>query len=130
MTPCERLSDRMPAVAAGRIAWTVEDVTHLDACADCRAEWRLVAAVQRIGPGVAGRGDPEATAAAVLARLQVAEPEVQDGVLVAPLGDAKPEVVNRELVLAGVSVRELVVDRPQLEDVFVALTGEGFDVDQ
>jgi ABC-2 type transport system ATP-binding protein len=71
-----------------------------------------------------------AAAAAVLARLQVAEPEVQDGVLVAPLGDAKPEVVNRELVLAGVSVRELVVDRPQLEDVFVALTGEGFDVDQ
>lgn len=73
MTPCERLSDRMPAVAAGRIAWTVEDVTHLDACADCRAEWRLVAAVQRIGPGVAGRGDPEATAAAVLARVREAE---------------------------------------------------------
>jgi ABC-2 type transport system ATP-binding protein len=66
----------------------------------------------------------------VLARLHVAEPEVQDGVVVAPLGDAKPEVVNRELVLAGIGVRELVVDRPQLEDVFVALTGEGFDVDQ
>jgi ABC-2 type transport system ATP-binding protein len=71
-----------------------------------------------------------AAAAAVLARLHVAEPEVQDGVVVAPLGDAKPEVVNRELVLAGIGVRELVVDRPQLEDVFVALTGEGFDVDQ
>jgi predicted anti-sigma-YlaC factor YlaD len=73
MTPCERLSDRMPAVAAGRISWTVEDVAHLDACADCRAEWRLVAAVQRIGPGAASGGDPEGTAAAVLTRVREAE---------------------------------------------------------
>jgi ABC-2 type transport system ATP-binding protein len=38
--------------------------------------------------------------------------------------------VTRELVLAGVGVRELAVQRPDLEDVFVSLTGEGFDVDQ
>jgi hypothetical protein len=33
-------------------------------------------------------------------------------------------------VLAGVPVRQLIVDRPKLEDLFVQLTGEGFDVDQ
>ena len=38
--------------------------------------------------------------------------------------------MTRELVLAGVGVRELAVERPDLEDVFVSLTGEGFDVDQ
>ena len=44
------------------------------------------------------------------------------------LGDAAPEVCNRELVNAGVGVRSLVTERPSLEDLFVALTGEGFDV--
>ena len=66
----------------------------------------------------------------VLARAGLGDPDVRDGVLVAPLGDVRPEDVNRELVLAGVGVRELVVERPDLEDVFVSLTGEGFDVDQ
>jgi ABC-2 type transport system ATP-binding protein len=74
--------------------------------------------------------DDVATAAAVLTRLGLGPPDVRDGRLVTPLGNALPEVVNRELVLAGVGVRELVVDRPDLEDVFVSLTGEGFDVDQ
>ena len=32
------------------------------------------------------------------------------------------------LVTAGVGLRGFVVDRPGLEDVFVGLTGEGFDV--
>ena len=34
----------------------------------------------------------------------------------------------RELVMAGVAVRGLAVERPSLEDLFVSLTGEGFDV--
>jgi len=48
----------------------------------------------------------------------------------ATLGDLESERVTAALVLAGVGVRELVVERPDLEDVFVSLTGEGFDVDQ
>ena len=40
----------------------------------------------------------------------------------------RPEDCNRELVLAGVGVRSLSAIRPTLEDTFVALTGEGFDV--
>jgi ABC-2 type transport system ATP-binding protein len=34
----------------------------------------------------------------------------------------------RELVLAGVAVSSLATERPSLEDLFVELTGEGFDV--
>ncbi|MDX6206660.1 MAG: type transport system ATP-binding protein [Frankiales bacterium] len=38
------------------------------------------------------------------------------------------EDVNAALVSAGVPVRGLLVERPTLEDLFVSLTGEGFDV--
>jgi ABC-2 type transport system ATP-binding protein len=92
------------------------------------AELRDVAAA-RLRVVVAG-ADDMSRAVEVLARAGLGEPDVRDGVLLAPLGDVRPEAVNRELVLAGVGVRELVVERPDLEDVFVSLTGEGFDVDQ
>jgi ABC-2 type transport system ATP-binding protein len=46
----------------------------------------------------------------------------------APLGDLAPEDVTVALVKAGVPVRGLSVSRPALEDLFVQLTGEGFDV--
>ena len=87
----------------------------------------VAAARLRVAPASADGIGP---AAGVLLRLGLGEPELRDGQLLVPLGDALPEVVNRELVLAGVGVRELVVERPDLEDVFVSLTGEGFDVDQ
>jgi len=41
-----------------------------------------------------------------------------------------PEECNARLVAAGVPVRALVTEVPSLEDVFVSLTGEGFDVAQ
>ena len=46
----------------------------------------------------------------------------------AVLGAAAPEHVVEALVAAGVGVRGFTVERPSLEDVFVGLTGEGFDV--
>jgi ABC-2 type transport system ATP-binding protein len=46
----------------------------------------------------------------------------------ASLGTVAPEAVTAALVKAGVPVRGLVVTRPALEDLFVQLTGEGFDV--
>jgi ABC-2 type transport system ATP-binding protein len=48
----------------------------------------------------------------------------------ADLGDHRSEDVVEALVKAGVPVREVVVERPRLEDLFVSLTGEGFDVDE
>ena len=53
-----------------------------------------------------------------------------DGEVLADLGELPPENVTKALVLAGVPVRQVVVERPDLEDLFVALTGEGFDVEQ
>jgi ABC-2 type transport system ATP-binding protein len=45
------------------------------------------------------------------------------------LGDASPEQVCAELVHAGIGVRGFAITSPSLEDLFVGLTGEGFDVD-
>jgi negative regulator of sigma E activity len=68
MTDCERLSDRMPDVALHRAAWSAEEAAHLAGCAECRAEWDLVQATQRLeqrAPSV----DPAAIAASVQRRL-------------------------------------------------------------
>jgi ABC-2 type transport system ATP-binding protein len=46
----------------------------------------------------------------------------------ATLGTIEPERVTAALVEAGVPVRGLAVTRPALEDLFVEITGEGFDV--
>ena len=46
----------------------------------------------------------------------------------AVLGDAEPEQICAELVRAGVGVRSFGVAAPSLEDLFIGLTGEGFDV--
>ena len=46
----------------------------------------------------------------------------------AQLGGRPPEDLNRLLVEDGVRVAGLSLVRPNLEDLFVSLTGEGFDV--
>jgi len=79
--------------------------------------------------------DAEA-AAKVLAGLGLADAQaaVADGAghvhaeASAMLGDASPEQVCAELVQAGIGVRGFAVTSPSLEDLFVGLTGEGFDV--
>jgi ABC-2 type transport system ATP-binding protein len=40
------------------------------------------------------------------------------------------ELLTERLVSAGVPVRQLVIEGAALEDLFVGLTGEGFDVDE
>ena len=71
--------------------------------------------------------DSEA-AAKVLAGLDLADPQAGSGEASAVLGDASPEQVCAELVHAGIGVRGFAVTSPSLEDLFVGLTGEGFDV--
>jgi ABC-2 type transport system ATP-binding protein len=73
--------------------------------------------------------DVEETAA-LLQRmgLQGVQPDPAREELRARLGDAAPEDVARAVVAAGLRLRGLAVERPDLEDLFVALTGEGFDV--
>ncbi len=73
-----------------------------------------------------------AAAAAVLSRfgMTVARPSGDSGELVATFGDQEPapDAVVATLVEAGVRVRSFTIDRPSLEQRFVDLTGEGFDV--
>ena len=68
-------------------------------------------------------------AAATLTALGLADIRSADGEVSAQLADQSPERICRELVLAGVGVAGLDTPRPNLEDLFVGLTGEGFDVD-
>jgi ABC-2 type transport system ATP-binding protein len=75
--------------------------------------------VSGAGPGNSGNGSTQ-----------------EGAVLFAPLpaagsdGNVQPEVVVAALVAAGVRVRGFASEQASLEERFVALTGEGFDVVQ
>jgi ABC-2 type transport system ATP-binding protein len=89
------------------------------AIADVRAGSRPVAEVET--------ATPEA-AADVLRALGLTEVVITEtGVRAMPNG-LDPEQIVASLVGAGVGVRGFTVQSPSLEDLFVALTGEGFDV--
>ena len=72
-------------------------------------------------------GEPE-RAAQVLTRLGFSDVTVAGREVTAQLGGQAPETVCAELVHAGVPVAGLDTPRASLEDLFVELTGEGFDV--
>lgn len=72
--------------------------------------------------------DDPVRAAEVLSAMGLSDVARRGGEVLATLGDVPPEECNRRLVEAGVGVRLLVKERASLEDAFVALTGEGFDV--
>jgi ABC-2 type transport system ATP-binding protein len=67
-------------------------------------------------------------AAKVLSELELADIQASEGLVSALLGAELPEDVNARLVMGGVRVAGLEYQRPSLEDLFVELTGEGFDV--
>jgi ABC-2 type transport system ATP-binding protein len=71
--------------------------------------------------------DPD-VATSVLAGLGLADIQARDGKVSAQLGAQPPEEINAQLVGASVRVAGLATTRPSLEDLFVELTGEGFDV--
>ncbi len=72
--------------------------------------------------------DP-AVAADVLRKIGLPDPQIAGDEVTAPLTDFSPERICADLVHAGVGVRGLGVVTPSLEELFVGLTGEGFDVD-
>ncbi len=71
--------------------------------------------------------DPQA-AARTLHRLGATDVTLTAALVRARLGSLRPEDVVAALVRDGVGVRGFDVDTPSLEDRFVELTGEGFDV--
>jgi ABC-2 type transport system ATP-binding protein len=70
-----------------------------------------------------------ADAAKVLVGLGLQDVQAGQHEASAQLGGQPPEEVCAQLVHAGIPVAGLDTPRPSLEDLFVELTGEGFDVD-
>jgi ABC-2 type transport system ATP-binding protein len=68
--------------------------------------------------------------AEILAKLGLADIRSDVDGVSAKLADQAPERICRELVYADIPVAGLSTQRPNLEDLFVGLTGEGFDVDR
>ena len=69
-----------------------------------------------------------AGAAATFGRLGLVGRPLGVDRLQAAAGSVAPEELARALVTAGVPLRGLLVTRPTLEELFVTLTGEGFDI--
>jgi ABC-2 type transport system ATP-binding protein len=67
--------------------------------------------------------------AEILAKLGLADIRSDADGVSAQLADQAPERICRELVYADIPVAGLGTQRPNLEELFVGLTGEGFDVD-
>ena len=72
--------------------------------------------------------DQPAQAALVLRTLGLTEITETAAEAAGQLGEIAPEKVVAALVHDGVAVRGFAVESPSLEDVFVSLTGRGFDV--
>ena len=75
--------------------------------------------------------DDPARAARILAGVGLGDVRIESRAVsgrLGPAGEPGPARCCRELVLAGVAVSSLTSSRPSLEELFVALTGEGFDV--
>ncbi len=68
-------------------------------------------------------------AAEIFGKLGLADIQTSEGEVSAQLADQLPERICRELVYADIPVAGLGTARPNLEELFVGLTGEGFDVD-
>ena len=73
--------------------------------------------------------DDATKATKVLAKHGVTSPSASNGRISADAPDSiDTATINAALVAAGVAVSTLVLERPSLEEYFVELTGEGFDV--
>lgn len=69
-----------------------------------------------------------AEAARVLSELGLTEVAADAGTASGAVGDVPAESIVPALVRAGIPVLGFAIDRPTLEELFVSLTGEGFDV--
>ncbi len=88
-----------------------------------------IAELQATGSTRLSVSTEQATAAATVLATLGLEDIIVDGLdVTARLDGQRPEDCCRALVEAGVGVQSLTTVRPSLEDTFVALTGEGFDV--
>jgi ABC-type multidrug transport system ATPase subunit len=112
LSEVEQICSHVGVMSVGRMVWQ-------GSLASLAAEQQARVRVLSAAPAAAAR---------VLTGLGLDGVSTVDGGANAVLGSVAPEHVVEALVAAGVGVRGFTVDRPNLEDVFVGLTGEGFDV--
>ncbi len=124
-------SDGTTVLVSSHLLAEVEQIcTHLGVMREGRLVAQgTVAEVRGTGPAVVRvqTRQPEA-AARVLDELGVEQVTRGAGEVHGIPGDLEPEKIVAALVHAGVGVQGFSVARSSLEDLFVALTGEGFDV--
>jgi len=73
--------------------------------------------------------DDTTRALTLLAAHSIIDPVVADHTITATVSPSIDQAaINQALVSEGIRVRKLVVQQPSLEDYFVGLTGEGFEV--
>nr|WP_202535797.1 ABC transporter ATP-binding protein [Streptomyces sp. SID4919] len=114
----------------------LDEIEQVCSHAAVMARGRLIVQgpVAELASGVRGRlvvttPDP-ADAARLLKERGLVDVVVTDDRVTAEPPDGELAEVSRALVEAGVRVRGFAVERASLEDAFMALTGEGFDVAQ
>jgi ABC-2 type transport system ATP-binding protein len=112
LSEVEQICTDVGVMSAGRLVWQGR-------LADLRDQQAARVRVETAEP---------TAAADVLGRLGLGEVRSTDGTVTAALGEQAPEAVVAELVRCGVGVRGFAVERASLEEQFVGLTGDGFDV--
>lgn len=127
----ELASDGTTVFLSSHLLDEIEQVcTH----AAVMAQGRLITqgAVAELAAGARGRlavTTPDAAdAARVLKEQGLSDVVIDDDRVTAEPPDGELADINEALVATGVRVRGFTIERASLEDAFVALTGEGFDV--
>ncbi|WP_406178641.1 ABC transporter ATP-binding protein [Streptomyces canus] len=127
----ELASDGTTVFLSSHLLDEIEQVcTH----AAVMAQGRLITqgSVSDLAGGARGRlvvTTPDtADAARVLKEQGVGDVVIAEDRVMSDPPEGEPAAINAALVTAGVRVRGFGVERASLEDAFVALTGEGFDV--
>lgn len=88
-----------------------------------------IAQVRAVGePRARAQTDRPQDAARVLRQLGLTDVVIESGWATGTLGEVAAEKIVAALVHDGVPVTGFAVERPSLEDLFVSLTGEGFNV--
>jgi ABC-2 type transport system ATP-binding protein len=112
LSEVEQLCSDVGVMSIGRLVWQGR-------LADLRAQQEPLVRVET---------GQLADAARILTTFGLADVRAMNGHVRARLGTAEPEQVVAALVRGGVGVRGFAVERASLEEQFVGLTGEGFDV--
>ncbi|MDP9116932.1 MAG: ABC transporter ATP-binding protein [Actinomycetota bacterium] len=112
LSEVEQVCSHVGVMSAGAMVWQ-------GSLTDLGAQQRVRAQVGTSDVGLA---------MGVFERLGLTDVSAREDGASAVLGGVPAESVVVALVGAGVGVREFTVERPKLEDIFVDLTGEGFDV--